>query len=103
MPTDLVPAESGAVTGDDLAVSAIGMTLPASRSSLKLSCSMEVKPHLEETATFWRPGNLNLARRRASTAVSFRRRRVRMDLRRGNEPKQEGGERRAQAAYLEIC
>ncbi len=28
-----------------------------------------VKPHLLDCRIFWRPGNLNLARRRASTAV----------------------------------
>lgn len=30
-----------------------------------------VKPHLFDCRIFWRPGNLNLARRRASTAVGL--------------------------------
>ena len=78
------------------------MALPVSRSSLNLSCSMEVKPHLDETATFWRPGNLNLARRSASTAVSFRRTRVRMDLREEYKRETTLANAHSTAAYITI-
>lgn len=38
-------------------------------SSIHTSRGYLVKPHLLDWRIFWRPGNLNLARRRASTAV----------------------------------
>lgn len=41
---------------------------------------MPVKPQLRDMTTFWRPGNLNLARRRASWADGRLDSRQRMDM-----------------------